>query len=106
MYIITVITVMTIKNYNLFADKIIDMIYENDNVIYRDDIGDTYNDTLQCKCHKIGHKIYRIGGAEGLFAVMNIVEEKLLNAEYSNQYLCMLREIEWSWSGICDEWQA
>lgn len=91
---------MTINNYNVFADKIIDMIYRNDN----DNVN--CNDTFQNEGSKLGNKIYQVGGANGLFAVMNIVEMKLLNSEYSNQYLCMLREIEWSWSGICDEWQA
>lgn len=90
---------MTPLNYKRCADRIIEMIYGNNNLRY-DHV------SFQKEGNKIGREIYTIGGYHGLFTVMNIVEQELLDCEYSNEYLSILREIEWSWNGICEEWQA
>lgn len=86
-------------NYKLFADRIIEMIFVNNNLNYD-------RDTFGKKGNKLGREIYTIGGYHGLFAVMNIVEQELLDSEYSNCYLTDLRNLEWSFNGICEEWQA
>lgn len=62
-------------------------------------------DTFGKEGHKLGKEIYAVGGANSLFAVMRLVEQELLNCEYSNSYLGDLRNLEVSWTGICEEWQ-
>jgi hypothetical protein len=84
-------------NYKQFADRIIEMIFEN-NMRY-DHV------SFQNTGNKLGREIYAVGGANGLFSVMRVVEQELLDYEYSNSYLGKLRELEVSWHGICDEWQ-
>ena len=92
---------MTIEtvSYKQFVDRIIEMMYGNNNMRYDIDI-------FKKEGNKIGKEIYKVGGANGLFDVMHLVEQEFLNCEYSNEYLGVLREIEWSWCGICEEWQA
>lgn len=87
-----------VTNYRRFANRIIEMIYGNDNMRYD-------RDTFGKEGNKLGREIYAIGGYSGLFAVMNIVEQELLDGEYSNEYLGDLRNLEVSWTGICEEWQ-
>ena len=86
-------------NYKQFVDRIIDMIYGNNSIRY-DSI------LFQNAGNKLGKEIYAIGGYKALFYVMNLLEQELLNCEYSNSCMGTLREIEWSWHGICPEWQA
>lgn len=86
-------------NYKMFSDRIIEMIYVNNNTLYD-------RDTFGKEGHGLGKEIYRVGGADGLFAVIRLVEQELLDCEYSNQYLSDLRNLEWSFNGICEEFQA
>jgi len=86
-------------NYKLFANRIIEMIYGSNNISYD-------RDTFGRDGNKLGREIYAIGGANGLFTVMRLVEQELLVCEYSSEYLGDLRTLEWSWNGICEEWQA
>jgi hypothetical protein len=37
---------------------------------------------------------------------MSLVDEELLNCEYSNSFLGGLRNLEVSFNGICEEWQV
>lgn len=85
-------------NYRIFSDRIIGLIYGNNDF--------SYDEYLIEEGHKLGKEIYNLGGANGLFSVMRIIEQELLDCEYSNEYLSVLRQIEWSWNGICEEWQA
>jgi hypothetical protein len=87
------------NNYKQFADKIIEMIFGTNNLRY--DL-----ESFQNTSNKLGKEIYAIGGYNALFTVMNLVEQELLDCEYSSEYLGLLRDIEWSFNGICDEWQA
>jgi hypothetical protein len=86
-------------NYKRFSDKIIEMIFGINNLRY-DHL------SFQKESNKLGKEIYSIGGYHALFTVMNLVEQEILDCEYSNEYLGLLREIEWSFNGICEEWQA
>jgi hypothetical protein len=86
-------------NYKRFVDRIIEMIFGNNNMRYD-------RDTFGKEGNKLGREIYAVGGANGLFAVMRVVEQELLDCEYSNEYLGDLRNLEVSWTGICEEWQA
>lgn len=86
----------TTINYRRFVDRIIEMIFGSND----------HDDSFQKEGNKLGREIYAVGGANGLFAVMRVVEQEIMNCEYSNNYLGKLRELEWSWSGICEEWQA
>jgi hypothetical protein len=56
----------------------------------------------------IGHKIYEIYGAEGLFYAMRVLSETILYNKSINQdyYFTDLRELECKWSGITDEFQC
>lgn len=80
---------------NVYTNRIIEMIYGN---------YDRY--TFEQKGNKLGKEIYKVYGYNGLFTVMNLVEQELLDGEYSNEYLDLLRLLEFSFNGICDEWQA
>lgn len=86
-------------NYRIFSDRIIGLIYGNNDFSY-----DKY--FIEEEGNKLGKEIYNLGGENGLFSVMRIIEQELLDCEYSNEYLSVLRQIEWSWNGICQEWQA
>jgi len=81
---------------NIFADRIIEMIFGSNNLNY----------SFQKEGNKLGREIYAVSGSNGLFKVMNIVEQKIMDCEYSNEYLSDLRTLEWSWNNICEEWQA
>lgn len=75
-----------------FANEIIDLIFSNQ------------NNTKDARI--IGKNIYKIYGYKGLFNVINLVQEYLMNNEYSDEYLSDLRTLEFGFSGICDEFQA
>jgi hypothetical protein len=86
-------------SYKQYVNEIINMIFSNkeylcDRIVFGE------------KGHKIGKAIYAIGGYKGLYIVMDLVQQELLECEYSSEYLSTLRELEFSFSGICDEWQA
>jgi hypothetical protein len=81
-------------NYTQFVNKIIELL-----------LNSTYDEYFNEQSNKIGREIYNITGYRGLYKVMNMVEEELLNCEYSNEILSSLRNLEVSWSGICEEWQ-
>jgi hypothetical protein len=85
--------------YNKFIEEIIDMMFSNRDYSYNRIV-------FRERGRKIGEEIYEISGYRGLFAVMDILVERLKEADYSNTYLGDLRELECSWSGICEEFQA
>jgi hypothetical protein len=85
--------------YNKFIKEVIDMMFSNSDFSY-DRI------VFAKRGRKLGEEIYKIGGYKGLFTVMDILVEKLKEADYSNTYLADLRELECSFNGICDEFQA
>lgn len=90
---------MSNVNYGPYVKEIIDMIYNNNDF--------SYNRIVFSKNgHLIGKKIYKIGGYKALYIVMDLVYQELIDLEYSNQYLGDLRELEFSFNGICDEFQA
>lgn len=85
--------------YNRFIEEIIDMMFGNSDF--------SCNRVVFAKRgRELGEEIYKIGGYRGLFAVMDLLVERLKEADYSNTYLGDLRELECSWSGICEEFQA
>ena len=86
-------------NYKIFVDRILNLIYGNNNFGY-DRI------VFAEEGHIIGKEIYSLLGYRGLFSVINLVQQELLDCEYSNEYLGDLRELECSWSGIFDEFKA
>jgi hypothetical protein len=81
-------------NYKHFVNQIIELLYNNDS-------SESFNEISK----NIGKEIYNINGYRGLYKVMNMVEEELLHCDYSNSYLSNIRELEVTWSGICEEWQ-
>jgi hypothetical protein len=88
---------MTCK-HKQFVDQIINMIFSNEDSFERIAFAE--------KSHKIGKDIYAISGYKGLYIVMDLVQQELVECEYSDEYLGTLRELEFAFSGICDEWQA
>jgi hypothetical protein len=87
------------KMYNRFIEEIIDMMFGNSDYSY-DRI------VFAERGRVIGEEIYKIGGYKGLFAVMGLLVERLKEADYSNQYMGDLRELECCFNGICEEFQA
>ena len=85
--------------YNKYIEEIVDLIFSNSDFSYDRVV-------FERKGRKLGEEIYKIGGYKGLFAVMELLVERLQEADYSNLYLSDLRELECSWSGICEEFQA
>lgn len=85
--------------YNKYIEEIIDLMFSNSDFSY-DRI------VFAKRGHKIGEEIYKIGGYKGLFTVMELLVERLKEADYSNVYLGDLRELECSFNGICEEFQA
>lgn len=85
--------------YSQYIEEIIDMMFSNNDFSYNRIV-------FSKRGHKIGEEIYKIGGYRGLFTVMDLLVERLKEADYSNTYLGDLRELECSWSGICEEFQA
>lgn len=83
-------------DYIYFVNKILKLVFKNNN-----------DDTVFIvESNKIGKEIYTIAGYEGLYIVMNLIEQEITSCEYSNEYLYILRELEWGFNGICDEFQA
>lgn len=67
-------------DYKLYVNKIIELLL---------------NPTCFNKsCNKIKQEIYNKTGNPGLYKLINMVEDELLNCEYSNAYLGSLRQIE------------
>ena len=83
------------KNYTKFSDKIIDIIYRNNELYYNEDM-------FSVMGNKLGLEIYSLYGPDGLFGVVNLVEQELLYTEYARY----LRVLEFSFNGICNEFQA
>lgn len=81
-------------DYTKFVNIIIELL-----------LNSTYDESFNEQGHKIGREIYNTSGYRGLYKTMNIVEEHLLNCEYSSEIISSLRNLEVSWSGICEEWQ-
>lgn len=75
-------------NYKEFVNTIIELML-NSNYEYFDET-----------CNKIGQDIYKIDGSYGLYKVINMVENELLNCEYSNSFLGILTQIELSFKDI------
>jgi hypothetical protein len=85
--------------YGKYISEITDLMFSNSKF--------SYDRTVFAKRgHKIGQEIYKVGGYKGLFHVMELLVERLKDVDYSNIYLSDLRELECSWSGICEEFQA
>lgn len=85
--------------YERYIEEIIDMMFSNNDFSYDRVV-------FRKRGCEIGKEIYKKGGYKGLFAVMDLLVERLKEADYSNAYLGDLRELECSWSGICEEFQA
>lgn len=85
--------------YNKYIEEIIDLMFSNSDFSY-DRI------VFEKKGRELGEEIYKIGGYKGLFAVMELLVERLTEADYSNVYLADLRELECCFNGICEEFQA
>jgi hypothetical protein len=86
-------------NYKIYVDEIIDIMHDNTDFSYNRIV-------FQGKGNKIGKEIYKVGGYKGLFIVMELVQKVLIENGYSDEYLTDLRELEFSFNGICDEFQA
>lgn len=84
--------------YEKYIEEIIDMMFANSDFSYKRQVFST-------RGREIGEEIYELAGYKGLFNLMNLIVETLKEREY-NHYLADLRELEWCWSGICEEFQA
>ena len=82
-------------DYTPFVNRIITLL-----------LNSNFDESFNEQGNKIGRDIYSISGCRGLYKVMSLVDEELLNCEYSNSFLGGLRNLEVSWSGICEEWQS
>jgi hypothetical protein len=87
-------------SYKNHVDKLIELIY------LKHSVDDSNNLEFGDRCHLIGKEIYTLYGYQGLFSVICIVQENLIDMGYTDNYLVSLRELEFSFSGICDEFQA
>lgn len=85
--------------YKKFIEEILDLMFSNSDFSY-DRI------VFEKEGRKLGEEIYKIGGYKGLFAVMDLLVERLTEADYLNSYLGDLRELECCFNGICEEFQA
>ena len=88
--------------YKKYVDEIINMIFKNDSDYYDYD----YDNQFDKRCNKIGHQIYNLYGYKGLYITTELVQQELMENEYSNEYIGYLRELEFAFSNICDEFQA
>lgn len=79
-----------------YKNDLLDIIFNNDN----------NHESFSNNGHNLGLKIYNLGGAKALYSTMNLLLDELMNNEYSNEYLELLRLLEFSWNNICDEWEA
>ena len=90
-------------NYKPYVDEIISLMYSQDRDRYhRCDHNNYFSKRSRC----IGKELHKLGGYNALFTILNILQDELMTNEYSTEYLHDLREIEFSFSGICDEFQA
>ena len=80
-------------NYRFYTSELIDMIYNPDSV------------TFGLRARRIGEELHKKGGSDALFICMNMMVDELLT-EYSKDYLGCLRELEFCWSGISDDFQS
>jgi hypothetical protein len=58
------------------------------------------------RAREIGEELVALGGANALFNTMNIMVAKMQEEEYSDEFLSRLRELEFCWSGISEDFQA
>jgi hypothetical protein len=85
--------------YDKYIEEIINMMFSNSDFSY-DRI------VFEKRGHELGEEIYKIGGYKGLFTIMDLLVERLKEADYSNAYLVDLRELECCFNGICEEFQS
>lgn len=84
--------------YKKYVDEIIEMIFRNNSFEERV--------VFEERGNEIGKELYKINGYKSLYIVMELLQQELMESEYSSEYLGDLRELECSFNGICDEWQA
>jgi hypothetical protein len=84
-----------IINYRYYANELIDAM-------------STSNDIVAFKEYAkiIGQELNRLGGSDALFKTLDFIVSKLTESDYSNEFFNYLRDIEFSWSGINDNFQA
>lgn len=82
--------------YDKYVNELIDMMFINSSqeVIFGD------------RARKIGNELVLLGGSDALFNTMNIMVSRMQEEDYSDGHLSRLRELEFCWSGITDEFQA
>ena len=85
--------------YNKFIEEIISLMFNNTDFSYDRVV-------FSKRGRQIGEEVYKIGGYRGLFNVINNLPDILQERGYSHDNLSDLRELECSWAGICEEFQA
>jgi len=84
-----------IINYRYYANELIDAMSSS-------------SDTNAFKEYStiIGQELNRLGGSDALFKTLDFVVSKLTEDDYSDEFFDYLRTIEFSWTGINDNFQA
>ncbi len=92
---------MTQDSLRNYVDELYDMMQANKRF-------DELRTVFGKRAVQIGHKIYEIYGADGLFNAMRVLSETILYNKSINKdfYFTDLRELECKWSGITDEFQC
>lgn len=78
---------------------------------YASELIDAMNASKDIKTFKeyseiIGRELNKLGGSDALFKTLDNVVSKLNEINCSNEFYNYLRDIEFSWSGINDDFQA
>jgi hypothetical protein len=80
---------------NTAKDLLINLLFSKDtNTRFKEDV------------KEIGENLYKYTGSSALFITMELLCEEFKNNNYTNQYPTYLREIEWAWNGICEDFHA
>lgn len=84
-----------IINYSYYASELIDAMSTSEDV-----------NAFKEYSKIIGQELDRLGGSDALFKTIDYIVIKLTDANYSDEFFDYLRTIEFSWSGINDNFQA
>lgn len=84
-----------IINYSYYASELIDAMSSSEDI-----------NSFKEYSKIIGQELNRLGGSDALFRTIRCVVTKLTDADYSDEFFDYLRTIEFSWSGINDNFQA
>lgn len=80
-------------NYKKYVNQLINIMYD-------------YDTRFQIRVRRIGIELNNLGGSQALFKALQVLIDELNQLNYTDDYLSYLREIEFAWSNINDNFQA